>query len=76
MEKEIISKRMFLILSILCIMPGLLFFIRVFFLGPWQELPVEHSVLMNLAILTLIGPIVCVLIAYYFYRKKYLLKVS
>lgn len=68
MEKEIISKRMFLLLAMICIVPALLFFIRVFVLGSGQYLP--------LAIFSLIGVIACVLVAYYFFRKKYLLKVG
>ena len=76
MEKKIISKRTFLILSILCMAPGLLFFIRVFVLGFGQELPIERSILRTLAIVTLIACTACVLVAYYFFRKKFFPKVG
>ena len=66
MEKEKISRRMFLILSIMCFVPSLLVFIRGSIFGFGWYLPI--------AIFLWAASMVCVLIAYYLFRKNYLLK--
>jgi len=68
MEKETISKRRFLILSIMCLVPSLLVFIRGTIFG--------FGWFLQIAIFLWTGSIVCVLIAYYFFRKNYLQKAS
>jgi hypothetical protein len=66
MEKENISKRMFLILSIMCFVPSLLVLIRGTIFGFGWFLPI--------AIFLWIASIICVLIAFYLYRKNIILK--
>ena len=66
MEKVKISKRMFLILSIMCLVPSLLVFIRGTIFGFDWYLPI--------AIFLWTASIVCVLISYYLFRKNYPLK--
>jgi hypothetical protein len=66
MEKENLSKRIFLILSMMCFVPSLLVLIRGTIFGFGWYLPI--------AIFLWTGSIVCVLIAFYLFRKNYPLK--
>jgi len=70
MEEETALKRRFLILTIFCMAPTLLFFVTGFALGLWQELPIIGT----LAFLLLIGSIVAVLLAYYFLKDNIFLR--
>ena len=68
MKKEPVSKRKFLVVSMMCLVPSLLIFIRGIIFGFGWYLPI--------AALIWISSIAVVSITYYFYRKKYLLKTS
>lgn len=66
MEDVIITKRMFLLLSLLCMTPAILVILRGLILGTWYYIPLTTFLIA--------GSFACVLITFYFYRKKYLVK--